>query len=97
MLPTHNPQSFGGGQGLHEDHTTYDDHDHILAGTVPRPEPERLENVWRERDDRVRTASEHDELYNDSLRLGSRMPASNNAPYASNLQTMPIAARGPEV
>jgi len=89
MLPTHNLQSFGGGQGAaHEARGGYDP----LAGTVPRPEPERLGNVWREREDGMHV-SEHDEMYKDSLRMGSRVPpASNHAPFISNnMQTMPIA------
>lgn len=48
ILPTHNLQTFG---ESHDDgnHVRYDDHNDALAGTVARPEPEHLENVWRER------------------------------------------------
>lgn len=91
-LPTHNLHSFGGTHG--GDRMGYDDHDDALAGTVPRPEPGYLEDVWRERDD----ADEDDvEPYKDSLQLESREAVSNNAPYISNLQTMPIATNGPEL
>ncbi|KAF8803495.1 acid phosphatase/Vanadium-dependent haloperoxidase [Phlegmacium glaucopus] len=100
LLPIHNLHSFGGDQGLHGvgGPASHDDHDDALAGTVPRLEAERLEDVWRERYDGVQTADENEDVpYGDSLRLGSRVPASSNAPYISNLQTIPIAAKGPQV
>jgi len=75
ILPTH---SF---QGSH-DHIRYNDYDDALAGTVPRPEPGHLADVWRERDEGVNIAGEDDvEPSRDSLQLGSRAPVSNNAPY----------------
>jgi hypothetical protein len=62
-----------------------------LAGTVLRPKPRHLKDVRRGRGD-----ADHMQPYKDSLQLESNEPASNNAPYISNLQTIPIATDGPE-
>ena len=50
ILPTHNLHTFG---ESHDDgnHVPYNDHNDALAGTVPRPDTGRLENVWREEED----------------------------------------------
>ena len=75
ILPSH---SCGGSHDI-EDHIRHNGHHDVLAGTVPRPEPEHLEDVWR--DDGVNAAEEENVgLYKDSLRLDSRMSVSNEAP-----------------
>lgn len=47
LLPTHNLHTFG--ESLDNgNHASYSDHSDGLAETIPRPETERLKNVWRD-------------------------------------------------
>lgn len=97
ILPTHNLHTFG--ESLDDgNHISYNDHNDALAGTVPRPDNGQLENVWREGEDGVNATDEVDvQPYKDSFQLGSRVSISNDAPYISNSQTIPVAKPGPEL
>ena len=77
ILPTHNLHTFG--ESLDDgNHGNYNDHNDALAGTVPRPDNGRLENVWREGEDECYRWSWCEAAVK---RQSSTVSISNDAPY----------------